>query len=202
MPEVYSVSLINRALEALGEEAIDAIDPNNLDDQPNAVMKLLRSYERTIGQTLKSIGRGQFIAHVTLSPQDDLPGDWKWPYRFQLPDDGLAFIDPKCDELEMAIEPVNGIDQEVLRSKTDSEIQISYVRRCDVDLLADEVFEAVGLNLAAKAAYQVVNSRDWANRVEDKAMKSIVVAKGSIASSTDDMPRRYNRMAGVRGARR
>ncbi|WP_303832346.1 hypothetical protein [Asticcacaulis taihuensis] len=200
MTEVYSVSLINRALEALGEEPIDAIDPNDLSEQPNAVIKLLGSYERAIGQTLRAIGRGPFISHVTLSPLE-LPGDWKWPYRFQLPADGLAFLDPgPCVGLELAIEAVGGIDQEVLRSTSDGEIQISYVRRCDVDLLSDEVFEALGLNIAARPAFQIVGSRDWAKRIEDKAEKAIVLARGSLPGSTDDMPRRHNRMARVRGA--
>lgn len=197
---MYSVKLINRALRALGESPIDEIDENDLDEQPNRVIKLLGEYDTAIGATLKAIGRGEFIRHITLSPLL-ADGDWKFPYRFQLPDDGLAFLDPvDCVDIEMAIEPVNGIDQAVVRASSDAALDLSYVRRVNPDLLGPEVFEALGLNLAAACAYQITASRDISARVEDKAAKAILLAKGATRASTEDTPRRHNRMAGVRGA--
>ena len=195
---MFSLKLINRALRALNEEPIDEIDEEDLDGQPNAVIKLIGEYDTVIGRTLKAIGRGEFIGHVELTPLE-MDGDWKFPYRFQLPDDGLVFLDGGGCGLEMAVETVDGIEQKVLRGKSDEPLQISYVRRCSVDLLADEVFEAMGLGLAAASAYQITASRDWSARIEDKAQEAIRLAKGSAPTASDDTPRRYNRMGRVRG---
>lgn len=197
---MYSMRVVNRALRALGEPPVDTLE--DMDEAPSSVVKLVDDYDDTVGATLKAIGRGEFIQHATLSPVA-APGDRKFPYRFQMPADGLAFMDPpEVAGLEMAIETVNGIDQHVIRSTVGVEIDLSYVRRVNLDLLSGEVIDALGLSLAAKCAYQVTAQRDWSTRVEDKAKEAIVLARSMLSSSTENRPQRASRMGAVRGGAR
>ncbi len=200
----YSVALVCRALEALNEPPIDTLE--DLDSLPGSVLKILgadgANYWRTMGRVLKGIGRGSFIVHATLSPLS-IAGDPKFPYRFQMPEGGLVFLDPPCGlGLELGIDVVGDVEQRTLRASDASPIDISYVKRVDPDLLEDEVFEALGLGLAATVAYQVTAQRDWADRVEAKAAEAISKARAAMASSTESQPQRRGRMGRVRGGAR
>lgn len=197
---MYSLRVVNRALRALGEPPVDTLE--DMDEAPSAVVKLLNDYDTIVGAVLKKIGRGEFIAYATLSPLI-ADGDWNFPYRYQMPADGLVFLDPEtCGEMEMAIETVAGVDQHVIKAKANGALNLAYVRRVNLDLLADEVIEALGLNLAAMSAYQITQQRDWSDRVEQKAKTAISEARAVTAGSTEVIPRRSRRMGWVRGGAR
>lgn len=192
---MLSLKVVNRAMKALGEPPVDTLE--NLGDAPTRLLRVLDNYDGVVGRTLKSIGRGPFVKHIRLTPET-VEGDWRYPFRFNKPSDGLCFLEPpKGVEMELGIDVVDGIDQEVLRATTSEPIEISYVRRCNLDLLPDVVCEAIGLALAAEVAYQFT-TREHAQRITEKAADAIPKARMETGSS-DDRPVRRRRMDHVRG---
>ena len=198
----YSTRLINRALEALDQTPVDFVDGNDLSSMPTRVRKLIGQYDHALRLTLKAIGRGEFIGRAVLSPLD-AKGDFLFPYRFLLPEDALDFTDPdRTAELERSIELVGAVEQIVLKAKSDSALELTYVRRVNPDFLGAEAFEACGLNLAALVAWNMTGSRDHADRIENKAQRAIQIARGSVPRSSEDRPQRAGRMGYVRGGAR
>jgi hypothetical protein len=193
-----ATAIVNGALVQLGEDTVTGIDQ---DPPPSRLVKILPHLQPAIDAVLMRYGWLCALEYVTLSPSPDIPGNWRFPFAYVVPEGGLRFWEvARASGWERGVEErPDGASRMILRATLGGELNVSYVKRRPADALDVNVIDAVKFELAARACGPITGSEDKALKLRNVADKAILSAMGTDGQDTrSDDVMIEDRVAGLR----
>ncbi|HEV2530953.1 hypothetical protein [Phenylobacterium sp.] len=189
MPDVVQVKAMNTALAALGQEPVAALDDAALQGSI-AATKLLRHVDDARDAVLARHGFVCALTYTHLAPTPAPPGsDWRYPFLYQLPADALRIWEIAgqvvngqewtCDGRRWqlgSIELDDGASRTVIRSSSDGDLDVCYVRRASWGSLDIHVRDAIAQTIAARGAYAVTGDLAKQSKQEKTAETAVLLA--------------------------
>lgn len=185
-----ATAIVTGALVQLGEDPVTSID---LDPAPSRLVKILPHLQPAIDAVLVKYGWLCALEYATLTPSDLVPGNWRFPYHYLVPEGGLRFWEvSRISGWERGVweNPDTAATQAILRATEGGEINVSYVKRRSADALDANVRDAVIFELAARACRPMNGSTERAlelRRIADAAVVSAQGTDGQDAKADDVM---------------
>lgn len=175
---VAATKIINGALVQLGEDTVAAVDQ---DPAPSRLVKILPHLQPAIDAVLMRYGWLCALEYATLTPELSIPGNWRFPFHYVVPEGGLRFWEvSRTSGWERGVhERDDGASRAVLRATGGGPLNVSYVKRRSADALDVNVTDAVIFELAARACGPITGSEEKALKLRKVADAAILSAMGS-----------------------
>lgn len=185
-----ALKMVNGALVQLGEETVATLTG---DPPPARVVKILPHLQPAIRAVLKRYGFLCALDYATLSPSLDVPGNWRFPVHYVMPEGGLRLWTVERIsgwERGVWVRPTDGAGLTVIRAKEDGLLNVAYVVERAADMLDANVEDAVTFELAARACRPMNGSMERAlelKKIANDAVMTAIAADGQDAKADDEM---------------
>jgi len=179
------LALINLALGHLGEPSLRSVDLTEDPPSPTAA-KVLPIYGPTAKVAQSKAPWLCCLQWATLSVAADIPGDWKHPYVFRLPDGALQLWELEGVPVGSAwargvhIAP-GGETVRVLRAQVRGPLQVSYTRATPEAGWDDALRDAFAYELAGRIAGPLQADAELGAAMRRAAKAAFAEALGSEA---------------------
>lgn len=205
------VDVMNRALEALGNEVVADLSEAS-QDRSNALVKLLRVADAARDRVLRRHGWKCALEYTQLAPVVIANyTNWKFPVTYELPGNGLrVWLVEGCREDAFGGRwELGTLDQDrgarvIIRSRDNRPaLNVAYIRRASWEALDMHLADAVGLTCAGFAAYSITGDKGLGAQILQQAEK-IILENISVDATQEeggevlapDIPWTLRRMAG------
>lgn len=181
--------IINGALVQLGEDTVASIEA---DPAPTRVVKILPHLQPAIRSVLKRYGFLCALDYTTLQPSADVPGNWRFPVHYLMPEGGLRlWTVERLTGWERGVwTRGDGARLTVIRARTGGPLNVAYVVERAADALDSNVEDAVVFELAARACRPMNGSVERAlelRKIADAAILTAIAADGQDSKADDEM---------------
>lgn len=181
--------IINSALVQLGEDTVSSLDA---DPQPSRVVKILPHLRSSIRAVLKRYGFLCALDYATLQPSGDVPGNWRFPVHYLMPEGGLRLwtVDRLTGWERGVWTRGDGAKLTVIRASAGGALNVAYVVEREPDALDSNVEDAVVFELAARACRPMNGSVERAlelRKIADAAILTAIAADGQDSKDGDEL---------------
>ncbi len=185
-----ALKMVNGALVQLGEETVAALTG---DPPPARVVKIMPHLQPAIRAVLKRYGFLCALDYAALSPSLDVPGNWRFPVHYVMPEGGLRLWTVERIsgwERGIWVRPSDGAGLTVIRAKEGGLLNVAYVVERPSDMLDANVADAVTFELAARACRPMNGSMERAlelKKIANEALQTAIAADGQDAKADEEM---------------
>ena len=181
--------IINGALVQLGEDTVASIEA---DPAPARVVKILPHLQPAIRSVLKRYGFISALEYTTLQPSADVPGNWRFPVHYLMPEGGLRlWTVERLTGWERGVwTRGDGARLTVIRAREGGPLNVAYVVERAADALDSNVEDAVVFELAARACRPMNGSVERAlelRKIADAAILTAIAADGQDSKADGEM---------------
>lgn len=190
MSDDARVKVVNIALNQLGQEPVVDLSDASIQGS-NAAMKVLRVLDDAREMVLARHGWLCAMVYVTLQPAV-IAGyvNWKYPYVYQLPGDGLEVWEiGGCPLTEYYSTwwsgrwEVGSIDTDqgplkIVRARECGPLNVAYTRRASWGALESHLRDAVAWEAAARSCYSVTADVTRTSQLKKEAESKVMMAIG------------------------
>lgn len=176
-------ALVNGALVQLGEDTVTSVTQ---DPPPSRLVKILPHLQPAIDAVLMRYGWLCALEYGTLTPSPDIPGNWRFPHAYVLPEGALRFWEvSRISGWERGVEErPDGASRMILRATEGGALNVSWVKRRPADALDVNVIDAVRFELAARACGPITGSEEKALKLRQVADRAVLSAMGTDGQDT------------------
>ena len=185
-----ATAVVNAALVHLGEDTVASIEA---DPAPSRIVKIMPHLRPAIRAVLKRYGFLCALEYATLTPSADVPGNWRFPVHYVMPEGGLRLwtVERLTGwERGVWVRPSDQAGLTVIRAKQGGPLDVAYVTERAPDFLDANVADAVAFELAARACRPMNGSVERAlelRKIADEAILTAIAADGQDAKADEEM---------------
>jgi len=182
--------IVNGALVQLGEDTVADLDAP---PRPSRIVKIMPHLAPAIRSVLKRYGFLCSLEYATLTPSGDVPGNWRFPVHYVMPEGGLRLwtVDRLSGwERGTWVRPGDSTALTVIRASEGGAINVAYVVERAADQLDSNVEDAVVFELAARACRPMNGSVERAlelRKIADEAILNAIASDGQDTKAGDEM---------------